>query len=288
MLAQRLGHGPAEAADDVVLLDHQHRLGLGRRGGQRLRVDRLHGRDRQEIHGDPILRQPLGRFHGHDHRDSARDDGQILPVAELPGLSDRKRLGPLEQDRRLVPAAPDERRAVPAQRQLERLLHLHRIGGDDHHHVGQGAHHADVQDGLMAGPVIGVRQAAVGPRQHHRQVVVANRVPDLVGALQHQEQGERVDHRAQPRGGHPRGDVRHVGLGHADVEEPLRKGLGEAAGLGAGRHVGVQHNQLGNLRTQLHQRLAQGITHRDELDFGFHRAASNSARVLRSSGRPFA
>ena len=228
---------------------------LGDAGG----VNGLDGVDVDDRDVDALgLQQPGGRQRLADHQAAGKHGG----VGALPqdvGLADLKGIILLEHGggqtgQTHIGRTPELRQG---QGGLPGLLG---IGGNDDGHAGDQAHKTDVLDGLVAAAVLAHGHAGVGAADLHVELGIGDGVADLFIGPSCAEHSKRRAEGNQPHGRQACGDVHHVRLGNAAVEEALGIGGLEMLGHGGAGQVGVQHHHLLIGGAQLYQSLAVGFT----------------------------
>ena len=134
------------------------------------------------------------------------------------------------------------------------------VRGADDRHAGDGAHERDVLDALVAAAVLAHGHAGVGAADLHVELGIGDGVADLFIGPSCAEHSKRRAEGNQPHGRQACGDVHHVRLGNAAVEEALGIGGLEMLGHSGAGQVGVQHHHLLIGGAQLYQSLAVGFT----------------------------
>ncbi len=235
-LGQQLGHGGAEAAVDVVVLDRDHPAGLGRRAHDRVLVE---GLDRVAV--DELDGHVLGpRLQPAQAVADVGPAGHQRQVAALP-----QDVGPADLEVRRLVVEHRGRLAVEAQVDRVRVVDRgleggHQLVGVGHHHDRERRHgpeHGDVLDGVGRGAVLAVRDAAVRADHVDLEAVVADGLAHVVhGPAQERAEGDGVGHEAGQ--GEAGGHADHVLLGHAAVEVAVGVGLPELGEAHAAAQVG--------------------------------------------------
>ena len=253
---EELGHGGTHAAPDHVLLAGHDAARLGRGRENRVLVERLDAEHVDHLGGDALLGELVG-------------GGERL--GDLDATGEEADIGALPQDLGLAECEVgigviDLRDGMPAHANVERSRRLGgdadgRLGGaivrrNEHAHVGEHAHHADVLERLVRGTVLAHRDAGVRGAHLDVEVRVADGVPDLVVAPAGPEDGEGAREGDASGERETSGDVHHVLLGDADVDETVRIGLPEHAGLGGTCEVGIDGDDVHALVHKLDERLA--------------------------------
>ncbi len=136
------------------------------------------------------------------------------------------------------------------------------VGGHEHAHAREHAHECEVLDHLVAATVGTDGDARVGGRELHVEVAVAHGVADLVVGAAGGEHGEGSRERHLARGGEAGGNVDHVRLGDADVEEALGVGVLQLRGGGGLGEVGLDRDDVDAFVREFDERLAQGLAGR--------------------------
>jgi len=163
----------------------------------------------------------------------------------------------------LVARTVDHRRGQATKPEVERTWGLiggsHRgtgldvIGWHDHRHSRDGAHEGDVLVALVRGSILAHRETGVRGADLHVEMGVADGVPDLLvrAARGKHREGARKRHMTRRRDA---GRYAHeVALGDADIEEALRVGGLELAGLGGRSQIGVENDEVVVLVAELHE-----------------------------------
>ena len=107
LLGQEFRHGPAEAADDGVLLGSDDGAGLQGRVQEQVPVKGLDGGHVEHPGADPLLLQPLGGDEGLGSHEAGGHEGQVGPVNEDLSLADLEPVGVVEDGGDLVPPQPE-------------------------------------------------------------------------------------------------------------------------------------------------------------------------------------
>src|SRR5262249_36106536 len=134
------------------------------------------------------------------------------------------------------------------------------VGGVGDGEAGERTRQGDVFDRLLRRPVLTERDAAVAAHEVHVELHVGAADPQLLIAFAEKERGEARGKRDHATGGQAGGNGAHVGLGDADVEEPLLELLSEQPGVGGFGEIGVENDDARILFAQLGQRAAVGLT----------------------------
>ena len=111
------------------------------------------------------------------------------------------------------------------QRGVQRLGQLSLIGRSKHHHVGDRAQVAQVEDAVVRRPVLADKPGAV-EAEHHVQVLQRDVHDHLVIGALHERRVDG-DHRQKAADGQPGCHADRVLLGDSDVVEAIRELLGE-------------------------------------------------------------
>ena len=243
---QQARHRLAEAADDGVVLGHDHHPARARRLPEDRRlIQRLDGRHVQHADIDAVGFQRLDGFerpHGHE---AGRDDERILAVAQELRFAEFERVVVLVEDQGHVAAQQAHvHRAGMGGDGGHDLLDLVRVARVDDGHVRQAAEDREVLGRLVARPVAG-GEPRQGADDLHVEVLFGDRHADeVVGP-------PRREHRV---GGGPGLEAlaRHAGGGadqkllrHAHLVEAVGMGLREDVQVGVFAEVRREADDLG-------------------------------------------
>ena len=240
---QRFGDGPAEAADDRVLLAGHHQAGLLRCGDDGLDIERLDRRHVHQVHVDALEGQRLGSLEGTSRLRAGREHRDVGAFANDDGLAEYELVVVVEDDGRVGPIEPEVDRAVVLDDRLEGAAGLDLVDGGDHGHVGHGPHDRDVvehQVGLAGHPG---KQTGVATHHLHVRLRLGDENPDRVMGARYDEARERADDRDEAERRHAGGHAEHVLLGDAHLEEAVGVcGFEERRVCGASG-VSVEHDE---------------------------------------------
>lgn len=214
-----------------------------------------------DLRADAAFREQVGRAKAETGHHARAKEGHVRPLAHDPALA------PLEG----VLCPEDVRQGQARDPKVDRTGCLHggahdrakvrvvaRVG---YLHVGQAAHDRDVLDAVVRGTRPARGQAHVGARDLHVECRVADGDGDLVQRPSRGEDREGRGKRGEALQGEPRGDAEEILLGDAHLDESLGKGLHEQDRLGGRVEVGVQHDDVGPLATEIHERAPEGLAH---------------------------
>ena len=149
VLGQRLCHGPAEVADDGVLLDGHDAPGAPGGLDDAGHVERLDGGHVHDVGLDAAPREDVG---GVDHArglGAGTDQGDVGALAHDLDLAELELVPRREELLGHVAHETDEDRAVVLERPGQDGLGLDFVGGADDDHAGHGPRDADVVDDLV-------------------------------------------------------------------------------------------------------------------------------------------
>ena len=141
------------------------------------------------------------------------------------------------------------------------------VRGHDDRHVGDGAQHAHILNGLAGRAVVGGRPAAVGTGDLHVQVGVADLLTDHLTHTQRPEHRVGDDKGDLTAGGKTGSHARAVLLGNANVDVLPGELLAELAGLAALADVNIDDQNIGILLAQLHDLLTEAVAGGDHFLF---------------------
>ena len=133
----------------------------------------------------------------------------------------------------------------------------------DHGHVGDGAQHTHVLDGLVGGAVVGGGHAAVGAGDLYVQVGVADLLANHFAHTEGTEHGIGDDKGDLAAGGKTRSQACAVLLGDAHVQILLGQLLAEVAGLAALADINIHHQNVRVFLAQGHDLLAEAFAGSD-------------------------
>ena len=212
-------------------------------------------------------------------KDGSRgEDGHVLSLPQEDTFADFKgRVLPV-QHRSGGPGKPQVGRPLEVRQGEYRLPGLDGVADVDHRHIGDRPHGGDVGNGLVAGSVVGVGQAAVRPAEADVQVIIGNEGLDGVQAAAGHEHGEGVHIGDKALQGQARRHVHHVQLADAHVEVPLRELLAKKNGPTGASHVGFQGHDPGVFRAKIPEGLAVCVA---DGDFLVHRIGPPSSAMAR-------
>ena len=180
VLAERLGHGAAQAADDGVLLGRDDPPGLLGRGDDRLDVERLEGGHVQDMGAQspgPEHRGGLDRAAQHDARGH---DGHVAALAHHHRRADPEVVGIVEDHGAGIAREAQVDGAVVFGDGEHRLAGLDAVARRHDGHVRHGPHDRGVFDGLMGLAALAHEQAAVAADDDDGQARLGDRDADLV------------------------------------------------------------------------------------------------------------
>ena len=191
------------------------------------------------------------------------DDNDALAVLDLMGLADGE----------LHILVVDLRDGVTGEAQIHGAVDLSGltdelaggvvVRGHDDGHVGDGAQHAHILNGLVGRAVVGGRHAAVGAGDLYVQVGVADLLTDHFAHTEGTEHGIGDDKGDLAAGGKARGNARAVLLGDADVDVLVRQLLAEFAGLAALADININDQNVGILLAERDDLLAEALASGD-------------------------
>ena len=215
----------AHASVGCVVVESEGGLGGSHGGLQPAEVDPVEPREVHHLQGDAALGQPFrghqrlvehDRAVGEEHRVEAFTHDAASAEGERPllGEGDRSGRGGDHQAQHAV---------------LGGLAHapfqgppgLRRVGGLEHHAVGQRAEERDVPDALVGLPGPGGDEPRVVADVDDLGVL-GGVVVDLLVGPRGEEHGEGIDHRQQALQREAAGHGHHVLLGDAALDEPFR------------------------------------------------------------------
>ena len=163
VLAQELGNGAAEAADNAVLLGGDDAARLERGLPDQLAVERLDGVHVDDADGDALRSHHLAGLQRHLDHEARGDDGDVLAVLQRDALVQLKLVAlDLVRDGLNGSAAQAQvSRAVILEQRLDGELHLVAVAGAQDLHAGDDAHQGQILGALVGRAVFADGQTAV-------------------------------------------------------------------------------------------------------------------------------
>ena len=240
-----------------MLLDRDHMAGLGRGGKQGVLVERLDGVHVDDLDGDALGGERVGRLERSGDHEATGDDGRVGALAHHDGAA---------KFELIVLGVVDHRRGQAAKTQVERAIGgigatrrstgLHVVGGDDHRHAGDGAHEGDVLVALVRGAVLAHGNSGMSRADLHIEMRIADGIANLLVGAAGGEHGKGARKGNATGGGDTRGEAHHIALCDAGVIEAIGEGGLELGRLGRSREVGIEDQEVVVLCAKLDQGLA--------------------------------
>ena len=277
VFGDELGHGAAQTADIVLVLDGDHAVldllqslhdgGVG---------EGLQSGDMHMLDGHAPILQCGGGAHGLLGADAGGEDEHIVALAQHPGAVELHGLIGGEQAGYLLAEHADKDGAIVVIGQLEHALDFGGVADVENRHVGHGAQHAHIVDGLV-GHAAGGGDAGDKAHKDHRQVGVSHAHLQLIQNAAVQEHGEGVQEGTIALPGQTGRPGAHILLGNAHGQVAVGIGGAELLDLAGRTQIGGEYQHLGVLGGKVDHAALMSV------QFDFHAPFLLTAR-RRSSG----
>src|SRR5579884_1441952 len=260
LVTEGLEHGVADTTlGPVVLNRHQAAARFLHAARQSLAVERLHRVQVDDADAYALALQLLVGGQRLMERDAGTNDGAsvVRRAAHDLQAADMELLVGVVDDRRLLARGPKEANAVVAGHLLDQLGRLVGIARVEHSAAPHGAHHREILERHLRGPVLANGHAGVRAAQPQMGPRDGGHADEVVGARQEgrERRGEAhlVAHAETHGGGH------HRLLGDVLLKIAVRVSVGEVLGVGGVAHFAVKSNHVRQRVAQSLERLAIGL-----------------------------